>query len=223
MKSFAEAGLFNGIETLALYTAQKAVDAVIEPEGVRYRCHEIARAVAAQTHVWGVVEDGNCGGADHSWIRLSTGNILDPYVCWRLPMVQLVDVRSPTLQRDLYRVEAERTDIDEDLVAKLSAEMSRFCSGQIIEVPGEGERLIMDPSGMGGVMVAGLSSIETNPRRLSDLIQPFTLTSRHQFECEECEFISTFDLEAGQEISGLLCLRCGGKLGKPLRAERSTT
>lgn len=123
MISYAATGLFDGNDLLALYNAQRALDAVIEPPGVLYRCHEIARAVAAQRNLYGTVEDGNCAGADHSWIRLESGNILDPYVCWRLPMVQLVDVRSPTLQRNLYRVEEPRTDIDAEIVAGLSQVM----------------------------------------------------------------------------------------------------
>lgn len=132
MKSVAETDLFNGEEKLALYLAQRAIKAVIEPEGVRYRCHEIARAVAAQRFVFGTVEDGNCLGVEHSWIRLGTGNILDPYVMARLPMVQLVNVRSPTLQRDLYRVEPMRTDIDIVLVAALALVMGETASERSI-------------------------------------------------------------------------------------------
>lgn len=216
MKSVAETDLFNGEERLALHLARRAIKAVIEPEGVRYRCHEIARAVALQRFVFGTVEDGNCAGAEHSWIRLdTTGNILDPYVVWRLPMVQLVDVRSVNLQRDLYRTEAMRTDIDLVLVVTL-AQVMREALGD----PPPTERSIMDPSSVAGIVVAGLSS---EPRPLTDFVVGLDIGTRPaltniQIKCMTCGLMTDFEFKEGEEVSNIdwgRCHRCETKLEGP--------
>src|SRR5437763_1419140 len=83
--------------------------------GNELRCHELARAVHLVVHAREyklVVVDGKCGPIEHSWIHLSDGVILDPYVPGRMPAVQLVDLVVGTA----YRPGAPRDDIRQAVV-----------------------------------------------------------------------------------------------------------
>lgn len=125
MQSYSEREIFTREEIEFMRRATRCVSCVRMPEGVEYRCHEIARAVALALGMrsGAVVVDGVYEGCDHSWIVLPSGNVLDPYAVARLPMVQLVDVRSVTLQRRQYIQQAKRDDIDFDLVLVLAEQM----------------------------------------------------------------------------------------------------
>ena len=99
---------------------------VVEPFGSVVRCHELARAVLLALEARGgsplVLQDGECAGVQHSWLVIDSA-ILDVYTVARLPMVQLVDVVTPTLQCRLYRCGPMRDDIDHAMVATLRKQM----------------------------------------------------------------------------------------------------
>lgn len=124
MKSHAEEYIFSNEERWAFYAAQVIVNHINQPEGVEYRCHEIARVVA--TFLDAKVVDGKYGLAEHSWVQGKLWHpfhLLDPYAVGRLPMVQLVDsFPSPKL----YVAGNAREDIDVKLVNELLYEVGRW-------------------------------------------------------------------------------------------------
>jgi hypothetical protein len=128
MIGHAEEYRFDNESRWAYVAARVIVDHIHQPEGVEFRCHEIARVVAR--FVDATVIDGRCGMSEHSWITHRFWNprtILDPYTVGRVPMVQLVDTfPTPTL----YRADASRTDIDVALINQLLAAVGQW-SGRI--------------------------------------------------------------------------------------------
>lgn len=120
---------------LALHAwAEEAVRNLPEPSHTPgkesfLRCHEIARAFA---HVMELpFEDGHYCAVEHSWLYVKHPKeayaecILDVYAVGRLPMVQLVDVKTASLSHyKLYREGKKRTDIRERDVEKVLAALS---------------------------------------------------------------------------------------------------
>ena len=126
MKSYSERHVFRQSELDDLALAALVVSELKDP-GVTLRCHEIARIVAVRlqklrpNRIDTFVIDGVYGACEHSWLRLETGNILDPYCIGRLPMVQLIsrDVPGLTLSA-LYKPRDQRLDIDWKLIERLA-------------------------------------------------------------------------------------------------------
>lgn len=90
MKSYAE-GQFNIANLELLGKVEKIVAAMPSrtPDGELIRCHEVAAIVG---ELFGLgVQEGKYGAVDHSWLWLTTGQILDPYVPGHLPQVQIID------------------------------------------------------------------------------------------------------------------------------------
>lgn len=93
---------FNTADLEALFIAADLVAAM--PDDDR-SCHDVCAEVADQigfkpTH-------GDYGGVDHSWFRLSSGNILDVYAPGRFPPVALIHVQGTFLpEATLYRERA---------------------------------------------------------------------------------------------------------------------
>ena len=128
MKSYSERNVF---EALAVETYEQAADLVarlpshLDGEGRELRCHEIARALAMVLGLDYV--DGTSVGVDHSWLIIDRTTLLDPYVPGRLPLVQLVDIGTPTLMRLCYQgaLDGARTDVRtavvDDLVSAFDA------------------------------------------------------------------------------------------------------
>src|SRR5579859_6266496 len=103
--------------------AELIVRSFVEYPDELLRCHEVARAVfvvlmdagALGTFAAARVVDGWYAGADHSWIELRPGIILDPSAVARAPMVQLVDTANILLQSRLFSEEEKRTDIRSEI------------------------------------------------------------------------------------------------------------
>lgn len=123
MESYSAQHIFT-VEHLALmHAVQGTVDQFIEPEPGFFRCHEIARAIHELFNHPGIVTDGVYAGVEHSWIHLYPAmTILDVYAVGRAPMVQLVDLGRPTLQRSLFTPGEPRFDIRYDVVRGLIAQ-----------------------------------------------------------------------------------------------------
>ena len=101
--------------------AEKLVRDIVEAEPGTWRCHEIARVLFLRLGLKAParIVDGTYAGCDHSWIELAGGTILDPYAVARLPMVQLVDVTAPTLQRNQYVAGPPRDDVRYEILQEL--------------------------------------------------------------------------------------------------------
>ena len=122
MITYAERSCFQPSHLRVWARAQELVARVSDTWGNELRCHELARAVKrvlGDTTI--TVIDGHCGPVEHSWLRLSDGAILDPYVPGRLPSVQLVD--GGVIVSASYRVGEPRVDIRRSIVARLVKEM----------------------------------------------------------------------------------------------------
>lgn len=107
--------------------ATEFVDAIPEALAVGMRCHELARIVhsvlpSPASMFPGTIEivDGQYGPVEHSWLRTSSGWILDLYVPGRLPQVQLVDPIA-LLEAERYRPGPQRADLDDDMIARVRA------------------------------------------------------------------------------------------------------
>ena len=120
MITYAERVCFSEAHLRLLSRVETYVVRVSNTWGNELRCHELARAVhlvIACEHA--IVVDGKCGPIEHSWIYLSDGVILDPYVPGRLPAVQLIDLVVGTA----YRPGPMRSDIRQAVVDQLVREM----------------------------------------------------------------------------------------------------
>lgn len=134
MRGYAEDAVFLTQHLVLFERAQLVVLRIEEPVAGTYRCHEVTRFVfRAMKNVLqkyagdAIVEDGIFAGVEHSWIRLSPYVILDVYSVARLPMVQLLDVGTPTLLRSLYKADPiPRSDIREDALSALWDEYVRI-------------------------------------------------------------------------------------------------
>jgi len=84
------------------------------------RCHELVRAVHVVCDRDDLtIIDGKCGPIEHSWLWISDGAILDPYVPGRLPAVQIID----PIVGAAYRHGDRRGDIRQAIVDQLVIEM----------------------------------------------------------------------------------------------------
>lgn len=122
MITYAERACFKQAHLRLLRRVEESVARVSNTWGNELRCHELARAVHlivyAAEHKIAVV-DGKCGPIEHSWLVLSDGAILDPYVPGRLPAVQVIDPIVATT----YRPGPGRADIRQKIVDQLVLEM----------------------------------------------------------------------------------------------------
>jgi hypothetical protein len=118
--TYAERACFRAAHLRLLDRVEMYVARVSNSWGNELRCHELARAVhrvvGEPDHL---VVDGKCGPIEHSWLYLSDGVILDPYVPGRMPAVQLVDLVVGTA----YRPGDPRDDIRQAVVDRLVLEM----------------------------------------------------------------------------------------------------
>ena len=93
MKTYSETDIFSA-EDLRAFRLATAIVARFPDEDVHgnaLRCHEVASAVGRLLKI--PVEHGVYEvGAQHSWLRLPSGHILDAYAVGRLPPVILVAV-----------------------------------------------------------------------------------------------------------------------------------
>lgn len=93
MRTYSEREIFNRGELKLFEQAKLIVQALPDYDQLEreLRCHEVARVVGIKLGLQ--VCDG-CfeAGAEHSWCRLPSRHILDPYCVGRLPPVQLVAV-----------------------------------------------------------------------------------------------------------------------------------
>ena len=120
MITYAERVCFREAHLRLLARVEACVARVSNAWGNELRCHELARAAAEVLNdVTLEVVDGKCGPVEHTWLVLSDGAILDPYVPGRLPAVQLVD----PLVGAMYRPDAPRDDIRQAIVDQLVIEM----------------------------------------------------------------------------------------------------
>lgn len=122
MITYAERSCFRHAHLKLLARVEAYVGLISNAWGNELRCHELARAVHlvvyAREHKIEVV-DGKCGPIEHSWLMLSDGAILDPYVPGRLPAVQIIDPIVATV----YRPGPRRDDIRQEIVDQLVLEM----------------------------------------------------------------------------------------------------
>ena len=120
MITYAERSCFQRAHVRLLSRVEAYVARVSNSWGNELRCHELARAVylVVQDHKLELM-DGKCGPVEHSWLVLSDGAILDPYVPGRLPAVQLID----PIVASLYRPGDPRDDIRDTIVDRLIMEM----------------------------------------------------------------------------------------------------
>ena len=126
MRSIAETTYFAK-EVLRLFReAAEIVELIPSAQDQLLRCHEVARVVAAMLNKPNIkVVDGRYGIVDHSWLMLGDEYLLDVYAVGRLPMVQIRDVRTPTLPRPVeYFPGPPRSDIQTAVVAELLARLS---------------------------------------------------------------------------------------------------
>lgn len=120
MITYAERACFQPSHLRLLFRVEAYVARVSGAWGNELRCHELVRAVYRVVHDRTItVVDGHCGPVEHSWLRLSDGTILDPYVPGRLPAVQIVDAIVGTT----YRKGSMRDDIRRVIVDQLVLEM----------------------------------------------------------------------------------------------------
>lgn len=133
MNGYSYEEIFDRRDRQAWRFATEVVANICEPSNGRYRCHEVARAVFRSLRAvemlpdTAAVLDGSYCGVDHSWILIDSesGSVLDVYSVAQIPMVRLVDLGSPTLQRDNYKSGPDRDDIRYWLVDTLVCEMLR--------------------------------------------------------------------------------------------------
>jgi hypothetical protein len=118
MITYAERSCFRQAHLRLLAHVQACVSRVSNSWGNELRCHELARSVAEVIDDATVV-DGKCGPVEHTWLVLSDGAILDPYVPGRLPAVQLID----PIVGATYRPGENRDDIRQEIVDRLVMEM----------------------------------------------------------------------------------------------------
>ena len=120
MITYAERSCFRQAHLRLLSRVEAYVARISSAWGNELRCHELARAVhlIVQDHKLELV-DGKCGPVEHSWLVLSDGAILDPYVPGRLPAIQLVD---PIVGR-MYQPGEPREDIRDTIIDRLIMEM----------------------------------------------------------------------------------------------------
>lgn len=124
--------LFDAYELVSLDIANALIGGVesLDHEGRQVRCHELARAVITFLGAhWTsgaprVVDGSYMGWIQHSWIRFSSGNVLDVYVPGRHPHVQLVGGDHPTA-RTTYRIGEDRSDIRTDVLERLVIAMRK--------------------------------------------------------------------------------------------------
>lgn len=123
MISYAERARFRPSHLRLLTRVEACVTRVSDTWGNELRCHELARAVHQVVYDDGkymlAVVDGKCGPVEHSWLRLSDGVILDPYVPGRLPAVQIID----SILAAAYRPVSLRADIRQSIIDQLVLEM----------------------------------------------------------------------------------------------------
>ena len=129
MRGYAELEIFSVDELELWRRATLLVAAVDEAYFPDLRCHELARAVGTVLKL--PVQDGHYGFVDHSWLwtkplgetmgRVGFPNLLDVYCVGAMPLVRLVDGGHTSLPHVgwAYRPDAERTDIDRDVVTRL--------------------------------------------------------------------------------------------------------
>lgn len=128
MRGFSFHNVFRACDVSAFHRATALIKALRDPasDAAPFRCHEVTRAIARMLVAESIVPeqlvmpvdlvvDGTYCGVEHSWLRLSEHTLLDCYAVARLPMVQLVDIGTPTLQRDQYRRGPKRDDIRKDI------------------------------------------------------------------------------------------------------------
>jgi len=133
MKSYSERHFFAPPLIDLLEVAREFVEQV-EWTGDELRCHELTRAVGRFLGLPAdCVQDGYYGFADHSWLwvpgpptdvitqRVGWPDILDVYCVGRLPQVQLVLGKNPSLPHVgwAYRPDKARTDIKTHIVDQL--------------------------------------------------------------------------------------------------------
>lgn len=137
MRSYSEKSVFAKSIRAQFATATAFVERAREKPREVIRCHELARAAAV---VLGLppacVQDGYYGFVEHSWLwvpgppknpitrRLGWPHILDVYCVGRLPQVQIVACDNPGLPHVgwSYRPDSPRTDIDAEMVERLTRE-----------------------------------------------------------------------------------------------------
>jgi hypothetical protein len=121
--TYAERVCFRPPHLRLLMRVEAHVARVSSAWGNELRCHELARAVHQVVYDDGKymldVVDGKCGPVEHSWLRLSDGVILDPYVPGRLPAVQIVD----PIVGAAYRPGILCDDVRQSIVDRLVREM----------------------------------------------------------------------------------------------------
>lgn len=120
MIGYSEKEIFSKPELQLFSRARRFVDDLVEFPTEVFRCHELARAVAASLRELGFlvdVVDGHIGAVDHSWLVTQHKHILDVYAVGRLPMVQLVDPFTSACMG--YREGRQREDIDQAVVEKI--------------------------------------------------------------------------------------------------------
>lgn len=125
MKGYSERHHFDERALQIWERATKLVESIpthLDAMGREIRCHEVARALG---NVFGLeVADGCTIGVDHSWLIINRSTLLDPYAPGRMPMVQLVDLGSPTLHRLNYNLDLRaRDDVRADVVETLTTWM----------------------------------------------------------------------------------------------------
>ena len=119
MISYAERHRFSS-KAVALWESASALVELLphtDEQGREVRCHEVARVLGKVLNL--EVVDGASVGVDHSWLIIDRTTLLDPYVPGRLPMVQLIDIGSPTLLRLCYASELNgkpRADIRQEVI-----------------------------------------------------------------------------------------------------------
>ena len=120
MITYAERACFREPHLRLLASVETYVARVSSTWGNELRCHELARAVRIVIDASAIeVVDGKCGPVEHTWLVLSDGAILDPYVPGRLPAVQLID----PIVGAAYRPGTPRDDIRQPIVDRLVLEM----------------------------------------------------------------------------------------------------
>jgi hypothetical protein len=132
MKGYSEQTVFSHQSVLAFRRATRMVERVVDTK-TSTRCHELARAcqlaLLSLGHPHWLIADGHYGIVEHSWLEMSPETnhhaILDVYSVGRLPMVQLVDIRSLAVRQhlDMYRGSSYRSDIDLHRVQALCLQM----------------------------------------------------------------------------------------------------
>lgn len=131
MKSYSEQIVFSAAQIQDWRTASQLVASLQvsrDNKGEWIRCHELARVVESllpKKH-WKTV-DGKCGHVDHSWlVWMGSGFvILDVYAVGEVPQVKLVDIAALAPAHGLYKPNARRRDIRNDVIAWLMAMLQK--------------------------------------------------------------------------------------------------